>query len=54
MHFQPAYEAYGEGPGSCPVSERLSQEVMSLPMHPYIDVATAHLICDRVIEAIRA
>ena len=49
MHFQAAYQAYGDGPGSCPVAERLSTEVMSLPMHPYIDQATAHFICDCVI-----
>ena len=49
MHFQTAYQAYGDGPGSCPVAERLSGEVMSLPMHPYIDEATAHFICDQVI-----
>jgi len=36
MHFQPAYEAYGDGPGSMPVSEGLSQEVLSLPFHPYL------------------
>ncbi len=52
MHFQAAYQSYGEGAGSCPVAERLSGEVLSLPMHPYIDQATAHFICDKVIEAV--
>jgi dTDP-4-amino-4,6-dideoxygalactose transaminase len=54
MHFQTAYQSYGQGPGSCPVAERLSGEVFSLPMHPYIDEATAHFICDTVIEAVEA
>ncbi len=36
MHFQPAYKDYGDGPGSLPVSEKLSEEVLSLPFHPYL------------------
>ncbi|VAW10068.1 DegT/DnrJ/EryC1/StrS aminotransferase [hydrothermal vent metagenome] len=36
MHFQPAYADYGDGPGSMPVSESLSKEVLSLPFHPYL------------------
>jgi UDP-2-acetamido-2-deoxy-ribo-hexuluronate aminotransferase len=35
MHLQPAYAVYGEGPGSLPISEQLSREVLSLPMNPY-------------------
>jgi len=54
MHFQTAYQSYGQGPGSCPIAERLSGEVVSLPMHPYIDESTAHFICDTVIEAVSA
>jgi len=41
MHFQQAYEAYGKGRGSLPVSEQLCSEVISLPMHPYMDEETA-------------
>ena len=36
--------------GGLPVSERLSAEVISLPMHAYLDEATQ----DRVIAAVRA
>lgn len=36
MHLQGAYLAFGAGEGSLQVSERLSQEVLSLPMHPYL------------------
>ena len=49
IHFQPAYEAYGDGPGSLPVSERLCEEVISLPFHPYIE---QHHI-ERVSGAVR-
>ena len=48
MHFQQAYEAYGEGPGSLPVSEKLCGEVISLPMHPYMSDETSSTIVDCV------
>lgn len=48
MHFQPAYTAYGDGPGSLPVSEALSDQVISLPFHPYISDADI----DRVANAV--
>lgn len=34
VHLQPAYAAHGRGPGSLPVSERLSQTILSLPLFP--------------------
>ena len=49
MHLQSAYEAYGEGGGSVPVSETICEQVLSLPMNPYLADATVHQICD-VIE----
>lgn len=50
MHLQPAYSKFGKGHGTLPVSERLSGEVLSLPMNPYWteDDVTA------VIEAVKA
>lgn len=36
MHMQTAYKSFGAGEGSLPVSEKLSREVLSLPMHPYL------------------
>lgn len=36
MHMQTAYKNFGAGEGSLPVSEKLSREVLSLPMHPYL------------------
>lgn len=49
MHLQPAYMAHGEGSGSLPVSEALCEQVLSLPMHPYMEDATA----DRIIDTVR-
>jgi len=43
LHLQPAYRAYG-AEQSFPVSEELSQEVMSLPMHPDLSPETQEMI----------
>ncbi len=49
MHQQTAYKHYPVAEGGLPVSEKLSEEVISLPMHAYLDVPTQ----DRVIKAVR-
>jgi len=54
MHLQPAYSKYGDGTGSLPQSERLAGRVLSLPMHPYMDDATANKICNSVLRALEA
>ncbi|MDE2921958.1 MAG: DegT/DnrJ/EryC1/StrS aminotransferase family protein [Acidobacteriota bacterium] len=48
MHLQPAYERYGRGAGSLPVSESLADRVVSLPMHPYLDQDALDRICERI------
>jgi dTDP-4-amino-4,6-dideoxygalactose transaminase len=48
LHRQQAYKHYPVGDAGVAVSERLSGEVISLPMHAYLDAATQ----DRIIEAI--
>lgn len=50
MHLQTAYTRFGKGPGSLPVSEALSQSVLSLPMNPYLTDEQV----DRIGNAIRA
>ena len=49
MHQQTAYKNYPVADGGLPVSERLSSDVISLPMHAYLDETTQ----DRVIAAVR-
>jgi UDP-2-acetamido-2-deoxy-ribo-hexuluronate aminotransferase len=49
MHQQTAYRDYPAGEGGLPVSEKLSDDVISLPMHAYLDEPTQQ----RVIEAVR-
>jgi dTDP-4-amino-4,6-dideoxygalactose transaminase len=38
LHRQAVYESLGYGPGSLPVSERLSHQVLSLPMFPELAI----------------
>ncbi|MBX9711900.1 MAG: DegT/DnrJ/EryC1/StrS family aminotransferase [Xanthobacteraceae bacterium] len=49
MHQQTAYKHFPVADGGLPVSERLSQDVIALPMHAYLDAAAQ----DRVIKAVR-
>jgi dTDP-4-amino-4,6-dideoxygalactose transaminase len=46
LHRQPAYAA----PVSLPVSERIAKEVLSLPIHPYLEEAAV----DRICQALKA
>jgi dTDP-4-amino-4,6-dideoxygalactose transaminase len=49
MHQQAAYRNFPVADGGLPVSERLSSDVISLPMHAYLD----ELSQDRIIKAVR-
>ena len=48
IHRQPAYANFPTGPGGMPVSERLSETILCLPMHPYLERSDQ----DRVIGTI--
>ena len=50
LHLQAVFEDSGYKAGSLPVSERLSHEVFSLPMHPYL----TEEIIDSVSGALKA
>jgi dTDP-4-amino-4,6-dideoxygalactose transaminase len=52
MHLQSAYLEYGDGEGSLPVAEELSQVVLSLPMHPYMTNSEIEQVCAAVIDAV--
>ena len=49
IHLQPAYRDLGHHRGDFPVSEQLSKEVLSLPMHPFLTEEKIRYVC-RVIE----
>jgi len=50
LHFQKAYQHLGHGPGSFPIAERLSKEVISLPIHTEMDVEQLEFICTKIRE----
>jgi dTDP-4-amino-4,6-dideoxygalactose transaminase len=50
MHQQTAYRDFPVAEGGLPASERLSADVISLPMHAYLDAPTQ----ERVIAAVRS
>jgi dTDP-4-amino-4,6-dideoxygalactose transaminase len=49
LHQQQPYRNFPVADGGAPVSERLAGEVISLPMHAYLDAPTQ----DRIIAAVR-
>ena len=50
LHRQTAYRHFPVTGGELPVSDALSRDVISLPMHAYLDEATQ----DRIVAAVRA
>jgi dTDP-4-amino-4,6-dideoxygalactose transaminase len=49
IHLQPAMASAGGRPGDLPVSERLSEEVISLPLYPELPLETV----ERIAAAVR-
>ena len=49
LHRQQPYQHFPIALGGAPVSERLADEVISLPMHAYLDEAAQ----ERIIAAVR-
>jgi dTDP-4-amino-4,6-dideoxygalactose transaminase len=52
LHQQKAYSSYPTDPHGLAVSERLANEVFSLPMHPYLDEATQARVIAAVVDAV--
>ena len=49
LHATPAFISCSVVPGGVPITERVTERVISLPMHPYLD----EIEQDRVISAVR-
>jgi dTDP-4-amino-4,6-dideoxygalactose transaminase len=49
LHQQPAYRSYPVADTGLPVSEAHARQVISLPMHPYLDCDSQ----DRIVSAVR-
>jgi dTDP-4-amino-4,6-dideoxygalactose transaminase len=50
VHLQPAYRHLDHRVGDFPVSERLSREVLSLPIHPFLEQADVEYVASSVAE----
>ncbi|MAP16409.1 MAG: aminotransferase DegT [Verrucomicrobiales bacterium] len=48
LSHQPAYKHYPMAPNGVPNSEKLSTQVLSLPIHPYLDIKTQNFIIEKV------
>lgn len=48
LHLQTAYERYPRAGNGLPVSTRLAETVLSLPMHPYLDTQDQQRIADEL------
>jgi dTDP-4-amino-4,6-dideoxygalactose transaminase len=53
LHFMPAFAEYAPANG-LPVTEKISSEIFSLPMHPYLTPTQVDYICEAVTDAATA
>jgi len=51
LHLQPAFAGLGLRRGAFPVAEAAAAKVMSLPMHPYLDVETQQRVVNALVHA---
>jgi len=54
IHLQPVYrDAFGFAPGQYPVSEKLSHQLLSLPMYPGLSEDDINYVCEQIAEFFR-
>ncbi|MCX7927313.1 MAG: DegT/DnrJ/EryC1/StrS family aminotransferase [Candidatus Omnitrophica bacterium] len=52
LHLQPAYKFLGYKKGDFPVAEKISQSILSLPMHPFLTKKQVIFVAQKLKEAI--
>ena len=52
LHLQTAYKELTYAKGDFPVTEKLSQTVLSLPIHPYMELEEVNFVSDKIKEFI--
>jgi dTDP-4-amino-4,6-dideoxygalactose transaminase len=50
LHFHQPYSRFGSGKGSLPVTERVCEEVLSLPIHQHLSDDQATWVADSILE----
>ena len=50
VHLQPAYRELGYSVGDFPITERLTREIVSLPMHPFLTRADVQDVADATAD----
>jgi len=50
IHLCPAYASLGLGAGSLPVTERLSREILSLPMFPFMTAEETDYVASEIVS----
>lgn len=53
IHLQPVFAKLGLGKGTFEISEQASQEVLSLPMHPYMSKSDVDQVADSLRNALK-
>ncbi len=53
LHLQPVFASLGYQQGDFPEAERAASEVLSLPMHPFLEIRDQDRVIDAVREAVR-
>jgi UDP-2-acetamido-2-deoxy-ribo-hexuluronate aminotransferase len=53
IHRQPVFASLNQARGSFPVSERASERVLSLPMHPYMSDADVETVTSALLSTVR-
>jgi dTDP-4-amino-4,6-dideoxygalactose transaminase len=54
MHLQPIYKHLGYKPGDLPESERVSAEVLSLPIHPELTTGDIERVAETIARALKS
>ncbi|MCX7820452.1 MAG: DegT/DnrJ/EryC1/StrS family aminotransferase, partial [Brevinematales bacterium] len=52
IHLQKAYSYLGYHEGDFPVSEKVSEEIMSLPMHPFLTEENIDFVVDSIKKSL--
>lgn len=50
LHLQECFKYLGYKPGDFPISENVSDEILSLPMNPYLTIEEIHYITKELKE----